>query len=293
MRSMTPRKNVEFGGAAGEGASLSRPPPARDVVAELLRSPLPIEERAAALETFPAIDLIAGALAAFGKAAAVSTAFGPSGLCVMHMAQRFDPEVRAFYIDTGFAFPETEALLRRWVHEQRLNLLRVLPELTPEAQAEVHGEALWARDPDRCCAIRKVEPNNRVLASVDLWIAALRRDEGSTRKNTPVLQAVELPSGHPLLKLCPLVQWTNKDVWRYISDHQLPYNELHDRGYPSIGCTHCTRAIRPGEDERAGRWAGSLKKECGLHLPAAPGGAGAPGGAAGPVWAAGPVGAKK
>jgi phosphoadenosine phosphosulfate reductase len=224
-----------------------------------------IEERSKKLEAFSETELIEGAITAFGKEAAVSTAFGPGGLCVMDIAQRFDPEVRAFYIDTGFAFPETERLLGQWIGKQKLNLLRVVPMITVDEQAKQHGNMLWMRDPDKCCEIRKVEPNNRALETVKLWIAALRRDESSTRKETPILQRIELPSGHHLLKLCPIVSWSQKDVWRYIVDHQLPYNELHDRGYPSIGCTHCTRAVRPGEDERAGRWAGTAKKECGLH----------------------------
>jgi phosphoadenosine phosphosulfate reductase len=224
-----------------------------------------IPERSKKLESFSTTELIGGAIAAFGKTAAVSTAFGPGGLCLMHIAKQFDPEVRAFYIDTGFGFPETETLLNRWVSEQRLNLLRVVPEQTPEQQAEEYGEALWMRDPDQCCALRKVEPNNRALEGTNLWIAALRRDESKTRTETPVLQRIRLPSGHALLKLCPIVNWSKKDVWGYIMNHGLPYNELHDRGYPSIGCTHCTRPVKPGEDERAGRWAGTQKKECGLH----------------------------
>jgi phosphoadenosine phosphosulfate reductase len=99
-----------------------------------------------------------------------------------------------------------------------------------------------------------------------LWIAALRRDESASRKKTPMLQEVTLPSGHKLLKLSPIAKWTKKEVWAYIVEHSLPYNELHDKGYPSIGCTHCTRPVREGDDERAGRWAGTNKLECGLHV---------------------------
>jgi phosphoadenosine phosphosulfate reductase len=240
--------------------------PVKDMVADLLLGRDPVEERSIMLESYRAQDVIEGALNAFGKEAAVSTAFGAGGLVVMHMAQKFDPDVRAFFIDTGFNFPETEKLLDRWVGERRLNLLRVLPLQTPAEQAAQHGDELWKRDSDLCCELRKVEPNNRALAGVKLWIAALRRDEASTRNATPMLSEVELPNGHKLLKLCPIVRWTKKNVWSYVCRQRLPYNELHDRGYPSIGCTHCTRAIKPGEDERAGRWAGTGKVECGLHV---------------------------
>lgn len=251
-----------------EGLELGEPgrPSAWRPIVELLRGEGPIEPRSAALERFAPGELIGAALATFGRGAAVSTAFGAGGLCVMHLAQAHDPDVRAFFIDTGFNFPETEGLLGRWVTERRLNLLRVLPELTPEEQDERHGRELWRRDPDLCCRIRKVEPNHRALEDVSLWIAALRRDESSSRVSTPILQELELPSGRRILKLCPIARWTKREVWRYILEHELPYNPLHDRGFPSVGCTHCTRAVRPGEDERAGRWAGSSKQECGLHL---------------------------
>lgn len=238
-----------------------------EALVELFKSGLAIAEISAELEQFEAQDIITAAIRVFGRDAAVSTAFGAGGLCVMDMAQHADPQVRTFYIDTGFGFDETEALARRWTNERRLNLLRVLPVLTPEQQAAEHGDELWRSDPDKCCEMRKVEPNNRVLQGVKLWIAALRRDESASRKKTPMLQEVVLPSGHKLLKLCPVAKWTKKEVWGYILEHDLPYNELHDRGYPSIGCTHCTRPVREGGDEREGRWAGTGKLECGLHVP--------------------------
>jgi phosphoadenosine phosphosulfate reductase len=252
---------------ADESSAAIETPSVRETIIALLRDEdaSTLEARAKQLEDYSALEIIEGAISAYGKDAAVSTAFGPGGLCVMHMAKQFDPEVRAFYIDTGFVFPETEHLLKRWVGEQKLNLKRVLPVLSIEEQAKEHGDRLWMRDPDQCCAIRKVEPNNRALDGVKLWIAALRRDEAKTRTETPVLQRIRLPNGQGLLKLCPIVKWSQKEVWRYISDHALPYNELHDRGYPSIGCTHCTRPVKPGEDERAGRWSGTQKTECGLH----------------------------
>ncbi len=226
--------------------------------------------RARALEKLKTEDVIQGAIEAFGDRLIISTAFGPAGLCLMHMSQRFDPKVQAYNIDTGFAFPETRALIDVWVKQRQLNLKSVLPVLTPEAQDQKHGEKLWERDPDLCCSIRKVEPNHRALSGADIWLSALRRDQSKSRANVPMLSWVTLPNGHSLFKLCPLVQWTKKDVWSYIAEHELPYNPLHDRGYPSLGCTHCTRPVGEGEGERAGRWAGRSKQECGIHLPSQP-----------------------
>jgi phosphoadenosine phosphosulfate reductase len=227
-----------------------------------------VAARSQALEEREAQDILRAAIQVHGRGVVISTAFGAGGLCVLHMAQQIDPGVRSYYIDTGFAFPETEALAERWVSERRLNLLRVVPRLTPEEQAAKHGEALWARDPDACCALRKVEPNQRALDGATLWITALRRDESPTRTHAPMLARVAAGNGGRILKLAPIARWNEKDVWRYIHRHELPYNPLHDRGYPSIGCTHCTTSVAAGGGERDGRWAGLVKKECGLHRPA-------------------------
>lgn len=233
---------------------------------EMFSGDVGVAERSLALEQYPAMEIIAAALEAHGERAVVSTAFGAAGLCVLDMAQKARPEVRSYYIDTGLGFAETEHLAERWVKERGLNLQKVLPILSPAEQAEQYGDDLWSSDPDRCCAMRKVEPNERALLGVTLWIAALRRDEASTRKDTPILSEVKV-GGRSVLKLCPIASWGQKEVWSYIHTHQLPYNPLHDRGYPSVGCAPCTRPVQAGEDERAGRWAGKAKTECGLHLP--------------------------
>lgn len=219
-----------------------------------------------ALEPDDPAAVLSAALEHFGDRAVISTAFGVSGLCLLHMAQQIDPDVSAYYIDTDFAFDETNWLVERWTNERRLRLKRILPILTPSEQAEEHGERLWERDPDLCCKMRKVEPNLRALDGYDLWITSLRRDASRSRANTPLLDQVELANGKKIWKLCPMVEWTMKDVWRYVVKHDLPYNPLHDQGFPSVGCTHCTRAVADGEDERAGRWSGRNKTECGLHL---------------------------
>jgi phosphoadenosine phosphosulfate reductase len=135
--------------------------------------------------------------------------------------------------------------------------------LSPEEQERTHGSALWTRDPDRCCNLRKVEPLRRKLGELSAWITSIRRDQTSVRSNA---HRVEWDAKFGLVKINPMVDWTSKQVWRYIHDHDVPYNELHNQDYPSIGCTQCTRAVRPGEDPRAGRWPGFAKTECGLHI---------------------------
>jgi phosphoadenosine phosphosulfate reductase len=134
--------------------------------------------------------------------------------------------------------------------------------LTPEHQAAQHGEALWTRHPDQCCELRKVEPLTRVLKGFDAWITGIRRDQSPTRANA---QLIEWDQKFQLVKVNPLAKWTWEDVWTYIRTHEVPYNELHDHHYPSIGCTHCTSPVMPGEDSRAGRWKNFTKTECGLH----------------------------
>jgi phosphoadenosine phosphosulfate reductase len=139
--------------------------------------------------------------------------------------------------------------------------------LTPDAQEEVYGPALWSINPDQCCALRKVEPLQEKLSGLRAWITAIRRDQTSARASA---RKVEWDQKFQLVKINPIADWTTKDVWNYLHEHDVPYNPLHDQNFTSIGCTHCTRAIRPGEDPRAGRWAGFQKTECGLHITDAP-----------------------
>jgi phosphoadenosine phosphosulfate reductase len=175
----------------------------------------------------------------------------------MDMLLRIEPEARFFTLDTGVLFPETYDTWRKL--EERYGVkVDVYQGMTLARQASVHGDELWNRDPDACCGIRKVAPLNEALADVDSWIAGLRREQSPDRANTPKLK---WDDKHELWKASPLADWSEKDVWRYIVEHDLPYNDLHDRGYTSIGCTHCTR---PGNG-RQGRWSEFEKRECGLH----------------------------
>jgi phosphoadenosine phosphosulfate reductase len=141
-------------------------------------------------------------------------------------------------------------------------VLQVKSLLTPDRQAELHGDALWAKDPDLCCQLRKVEPLTRVLRSFDAWITGIRRDQAPSRASAGV---IEWDQKFGLVKVNPLARWSWADVWTYLRIHEVPYNPLHDQNYPSIGCTHCTAPVSSGEDLRAGRWKNFAKTECGLH----------------------------
>jgi len=189
---------------------------------------------------------------------------GPSGMVLLDLTTRLNVRAEVFYLDTDVLFPETYALRDEVSRRYGVQPVGYRSRLTLEEQALEHGDALWLRDPDRCCYLRKVEPNERALTGKRAWISGIRRDQSSTRRSVSV---VEWDESFDLVKLNPLASWSEEDVWSYIGEHNVPYNPLHDDGYPSIGCVPCTRRVQPGEDRRAGRWAGFDKTECGLHVP--------------------------
>src|SRR6185503_5842365 len=192
-----------------------------------------------------------------------ATGFGAEGCVVIDLIGRHKLPIDIFTLDTGLLFPETYALWRTLEAKYGITIRGVTPEQTVEQQATAHGNALWAREPDRCCELRKVQPLTRALSGFAAWVTAIRRDQTPERATA---QIVESDHKFGLLKINPLVAWTHDDVWGYLYAHDVPYNPLHDRGYPSIGCHPCTAAVLPGEDARAGRWRGKSKKECGLHV---------------------------
>lgn len=193
----------------------------------------------------------------------LGTGFGRGGLCLIDMLVRINKEIPIFYLDTGFLFTETYALRDQLEEKYGIKLVRYAADLTPEQQTERHGEALWETNPNLCCRIRKVDPLVAALNHYDVWITAIRREQSTTRIDTGI---IEWDPKYDVLKINPLANWTRGDVDRYISENQVPYNPLHDQGYPSIGCTHCTSQIAEGENEREGRWRGRSKTECGLHI---------------------------
>jgi phosphoadenosine phosphosulfate reductase len=187
----------------------------------------------------------------------VACSFQKEASVIMDMMVAMDPTVRFFTLDTGLFFPETYATWRA-LEERYGVVVDVYQGPSLARQTDVHGDELWKRDPDACCGQRKVEPFKRALADVDGWVSGIRREQSPGRGRIPPVYFDEKTQR---MKGNPLAEWTEKDVWRYITDHDVPYNPLHDRGYSSIGCTHCTR---PGLD-REGRWAATGKVECGLH----------------------------
>ncbi len=199
----------------------------------------------------------------FGSTIAISSAFGAEGMVLIDMASRSNKDFRLFTVDTEFLFPETYNLMDKIEEKYGITIERVYSGLSPEEQERIHGAALWTRNPDQCCNLRKVEPLRRKLGELNAWITSIRRDQTSVRSSA---KRVEWDAKFGLVKVNPIVDWTSKQVWRYIHDHDVPYNALHDQNFPSIGCTHCTRAVRAGEDPRAGRWPGFSKTECGLHV---------------------------
>lgn len=204
---------------------------------------------------------------AFGKYASrveLATGMGVEGMALLDMAWRLNPSVKVFTGDTGFLFPETYALMDRIEEKYGIHIERLFSDLSPEKQERDHGPRLWASDPDRCCALRKVEPLRRKLATLDAWITAIRRNQTRERSG---IRKIDWDAKFNVIKISPLADWTREKVWNYVFEHDVPYNPLHDQNYPSIGCTHCTRAVQEGEDARAGRWSGLGKTECGLHTP--------------------------
>jgi len=189
---------------------------------------------------------------------------GPSGMVLLDMMAQIEPRVEVFYLDTDFLFPETYETRDRAIERYGITPVGYKSKLTPAAQAREYGDELWVTDPDLCCDLRKVEPNVRALEGKRAWISGIRRDQGAQRVDAPVVQWDEK---FGLVKLVPLARWTEADVWSYIVRNEVPYNPLHDRSYPSIGCTYCTKAVRAGDDPRSGRWQGLDKTECGLHTP--------------------------
>jgi phosphoadenosine phosphosulfate reductase len=192
-----------------------------------------------------------------------ATGFGAEGCVIIDLIARNNLPVDVFTLDTGLLFPETYDLWRRLEAKYGITIRAVRPDQTVEQQSAAHGPALWERDPDQCCELRKVLPLRNALAGFEAWITAIRRDQTAERAYARV---VENDRKFGLVKVNPLVTWTHDDVWGHLYAHDVPFNALHEQGYPSIGCHPCTAAVLPGEDARAGRWRGKSKNECGLHV---------------------------
>lgn len=213
-------------------------------------------------EVWEAEQVLRWAFTEFHPAVEIASGFGAEGMVLIDIAARVRPDIRVFTLDTDFLFPETYDLIAQVEKRYGITVERIRPALTPVEQERRHGAALWQRAPDQCCNIRKVEPLRRKLATLQAWVTAIRREQTPARAHA---RKLGWDSKFGLVKVNPLADWSTKQVWDHIYENDVPYNPLHDRNYPSIGCTHCTRAIHAGEDPRAGRWSGFQKTECGLH----------------------------
>lgn len=203
----------------------------------------------------------------FGTRAAIGTSFQGAGLVMMHLARQGGFGFPVFTLDTGLLFPETLELKRRLEDFFGHPIETLTPESSVADQAAIHGPELWQRDPDLCCMLRKVRPLQARLAHLDCWITGLRRQQSDTRATTQIVEVYLFDEDHgrEIVKLNPMAAWTREEVWNYLREHRIPYNPLHDRGFRSIGCQPCTSRSVEGENERAGRWTGFKKTECGIH----------------------------
>ena len=198
----------------------------------------------------------------FGPKLALTCSFGgASGMVLLDLVLKHAPQTPVYVIDTEVLFAETYDTIRKVEKQYGISVRFSKPEFTIDAQAQTFGPELWTRDPNQCCDIRKVQPLRRTLSGYRAWLTAIRRDQSTTRAQTPL---VSWGKNNNVVKLCPLAAWTEEDVWGYVYANDVPFNPLLKEGYPSLGCTHCTKKADPN-DPRSGRWAGTGKIECGLH----------------------------
>ena len=216
-------------------------------------------------------EVLAWALARFSPRIALSSSFGAEDVVIIDMMVKLDPKARIVTLDTLRLPKETHSVMERIQDKYGITIQVFYPntqsvnDMVSKFGLDLFYESIENRK--LCCGIRKVEPLGRAMKDLDAWISGLRRDQASTRT---AIGKIEADDAHPgMAKINPLADWDSSQVWDYIREHEVPYNELHDRGYPSIGCDPCTRAVKPGEDPRAGRWWWELDpndKECGIHV---------------------------
>lgn len=235
-------------------------------VAEQLR-PTPelldeLRRRSEQFETATAQEILRWAVERFAPRFTMATAFGPEGMVILHMLAEIAPDTPIFNLDTGYQFPETLELRERVKQRYGMEVEYKRPELTVEQYEQLHGGPLYKTRPDQCCAERKIRVLHAAVRGQHAWASGIRRDQSPDRAKAAI---VSWDRKFSLVKVSPLANWSKKDVWKMIVAHDIPYNPLHDQGYTSIGCWPCTRAVMFGEDERAGRWSGFAKTECGLH----------------------------
>ncbi|HZN42411.1 MAG TPA: phosphoadenylyl-sulfate reductase [Actinomycetota bacterium] len=212
-------------------------------------------------------DILAWALEKSGlQEIAIASAFQTEGTVVIHMATQIRPDVPILFLETGFQFAETLAFKERLTEQLGLNVRDLVGEYSVDRQEAEFGARLFESNPEVCCEINKVRPMFEALRGLDAWVTSVRRDSSPTRATTPIVERYDLEQDRPIVKVNPMANWTKPQVWGYLKEHDLPHNPLYDLGYSSIGCAPCTRLRFTGEPERAGRWAGIAKWECGIHV---------------------------
>lgn len=214
-------------------------------------------------ETKGALEVLEWAYKTYGDDLVYACSFGVEGILLIDLISKVKPDAKVVFLETGLHFKETYELIDRvQAKYPRLQIEKKTPSLTLEEQSSIHGDELWKREPNKCCNIRKILPLQEALKAAPAWVSGLRREQSPSRQKTEFLN---LDNKFNLVKVCPLIHWTWKEVWRYVYYKNLPYNPLHDIGYPSIGCEVCTLPASNSSDSRSGRWSGSQKTECGLH----------------------------
>ncbi|HUY91296.1 MAG TPA: phosphoadenylyl-sulfate reductase [Pirellulales bacterium] len=221
-----------------------------------------LAEHSRRLETASPQQIIAWAVENYFPKLTMATAFGPEGCLILHWLAEIEPRTPVFNLDTGYQFKETLELRDRIAERYGIEVELKRPELSVEEYEAKHGGPLYKTNPDQCCRDRKLKVLAEAAVGMDAWMSGIRRDQSPDRAKAPI---VGWDKKFGLVKISPLANWTKNQVWKLIVDENIPYNPLHDQGYTSIGCWPCTRALMFGEDERAGRWSGTGKVECGLH----------------------------
>ncbi|WP_138416172.1 phosphoadenylyl-sulfate reductase [Aquibacillus sediminis] len=210
-----------------------------------------------------ASEVLDWAYQTYGNSLVYACSFGAEGIVLIDLISKVKKDADIVFLDTDLHFPETYELIEKVKRRYpELNIHLKKPELSVEEQGEQYGSALWKRNPDQCCYIRKIKPLEDALSGATAWISGLRREQSLSRSKT---EFVNKDKRFQSIKVCPLIYWTWDDVWNYIEENKLDYNPLHDQGYPSIGCIPCTSAVKGDGDSRDGRWQGTNKTECGLH----------------------------
>jgi phosphoadenosine phosphosulfate reductase len=232
-----------------------RGPPDESELAELA-------VRSEKLEAATPQEIIRWAADEFGESLTMATAFGPEGMVIIHLIHELGKDVSIFNLDTGYQFAETLAMVDRIKQRYGIDVALRKPDLSVDQFEAQHGGPLYKTKPDFCCQQRKLVVLKKAIKGKAAWISAIRRDQSPDRARAAI---VSWDKRFELVKVNPLANWTKQDVWKLITDQDVPYNPLHDQGYVSVGCWPCTRAVLFGEDERSGRWSGTEKTECGLH----------------------------